>query len=60
MALSVFGLRFLLQAFVYAKSMKKLNEEDLIPWFWLLDIWMFIYQIIFMPALWKKPHQNWN
>lgn len=59
-ALSVFGVRFLLQALVYAKSMKKLNEQDLIPWFWLLDIWMFCYQVLFIPALWKRPNQHWN
>jgi glycosyltransferase involved in cell wall biosynthesis len=59
MALIVFGVRFILQAIVYIKSMKKLNEKDLAPWFWLLDIWMFFYQIIFIPSLWKKPKQNW-
>ncbi len=60
MALAVFGVRFLLQGYVYGKSMNKLNEKDLVPYFWLLDFWMFFYQIIFLPALWKKPHQNWN
>jgi len=60
MTLSVFGVRFLLQALVYAKSMKKLNEQDLAPWFWLLDIWMFFYQILFIPALFKRPKQTWN
>ncbi len=60
MALAVFGVRFLMQALVYAKSMKKLNEADLIPWFWLLDIWMFLYQALFIPALFKKPQQHWS
>jgi hypothetical protein len=60
MALSVFGVRFLLQAFVYSKSMKKLNESDLLPWFFLLDLWMFLYQVLFIPALFKRPQQNWN
>lgn len=60
MPLCVFGVRFLLQALVFAKSMKKLNESDLLPWFWLLDIWQFLYQILFIPALVKKPQQNWN
>lgn len=58
--LCIFGFRFIVQALVYAKSMKKLNEKDLIPWFWLFDIWMFIYQILFIPALFKRPQQNWN
>lgn len=58
--LSVFAVRFLLQAYVYNKTMKKLNEKDLFAWFWLFDIWMFIYHIIFIPALWKKPKASWN
>jgi hypothetical protein len=60
LVLSIFGLRFLLQLLVFAKSMKKLNEKDLLPWFWLLDIWMFLYQILFIPALFKRPKTNWN
>jgi hypothetical protein len=40
--------------------MKKLNESDLFPWFLLLDLWMFLYQVLFIPALFKKPQQNWN
>jgi glycosyltransferase involved in cell wall biosynthesis len=60
LSLGLFGLRFLLQAFVFFKAMKKLNESDLWPWFLLLDIWMFFYYIIFAPSLWKKPRANWN
>jgi hypothetical protein len=60
LALGVFGLRFLTQAIVYFKSMKKLNEKDLFAWFWLLDIWMFFYYLIFAPAIWKKPKKTWN
>jgi len=58
--LCVFGVRFLLQAYTFNKAMKKLNESDLFAWFWLLDIWMFIYHIIFIPALWRKPKASWN
>ena len=58
--LGVFGVRFLVQAIVYYKSMDKLGEKDLFAWWWLLDIWMFLYYIIFLPALWKKPRPNWN
>jgi glycosyltransferase involved in cell wall biosynthesis len=57
--LAVFGIRFLLQAFVLYKSMKKMGEKDLWPWFVLLDMWMFFYYIIFAPALWKRPRKNW-
>ncbi|HVG14483.1 MAG TPA: glycosyltransferase [Chitinophagaceae bacterium] len=55
-----FGIRFFVQAIIMDKSLKQLGEEDLIPWFWLLDIWMFVYYIIFAPALWKKPRKSWN
>jgi len=60
LSLAVFGLRFLLQAFIYYKAMNKLNEKDLFAWWWLLDIWMFFYYIIFMPSLWRKPRKTWN
>ena len=55
MALSVFGFRFLIQAVVLYKSMKKLNEKDLWPWFLFFDIWMFFFYIFTIPAIWKHP-----
>jgi glycosyltransferase involved in cell wall biosynthesis len=58
--LAVFGTRLILQSFIYYKTMKKLNEKDLFAWWLLLDIWMFFYYIIFLPALWKKPRPTWN
>lgn len=54
MVLIIFGVRFLLQAFVFYPAMKKLNERDLFPYFLLLDVWMFFYYLIFVPTLWKK------
>ncbi len=59
-ALGVFALRFFTQAYVQYKCMKKLNEQDLFGWWWLFDIWMFIYYCIFAPSLWKKPKKSWN
>ena len=59
-ALITFGIRFLIQAFVFFKSMKKLGEVDLFPFFWLWDLWMFFYYIIFMSSIWKKPKTQWN
>lgn len=58
--LGVFLLRFITQAWLFYRSMEKLNEKDLWRWWWLLDIWMFLYYLIFAPAIWKKPRQNWN
>lgn len=60
MALAVFGVRLLVQAAVWNKTMKRLNESDLWPWFLFLDIWMFFYYLLFVPALWKKPAKSWN
>lgn len=58
--LGIFGLRFISQAIIQYKTMQKLGEKDLFGWWWLLDIWMFLYYCIFAPAIWKKPRQNWT
>lgn len=58
-ALGLFGIRLLLQGFVLYRSMKKMGEEDLWPWFILLDMWMFFYYILFAPALWRSPRKGW-
>ncbi len=58
-ALAVFGVRLLLQGYVLWKSMKKMGEKDLWPWFIFLDMWMFFYYIIFAPALWRRPQNKW-
>jgi len=60
MPLAVFGVRFLVQAFIYFRTMKKLNELDLWPWFLFFDIWMFFYYLFFVPSVWRKPSKNWN
>ena len=60
LALSVYGLRFIMQAIVSYKSMRKLNEQDLFPFFWLLDIWQFFYYIVFSITLVKKPRSTWK
>ena len=58
--LVAFAVRLTVQAVIWNKAMKKLNETDLFPWFFLWDIWMFIYYIIFAPALWRRPKRTWN
>jgi len=60
LALSVFGVRFIVQAIVSFKTMKKLDEKDLLPIFWLLDIWQFFYYLIFSATLLKKPRSTWK
>jgi glycosyltransferase involved in cell wall biosynthesis len=59
-ALSLYGVRLIVQGIVFQKSMRRLGEEDLFPWWWLLDIWMFLYYLIFSSAIWKKPRKSWK
>lgn len=58
--LGIWGLRLLLQGFVFFKSMKKLGEADLFVYYWLWDIWMFFYYSLFISSLWKKPKNQWS
>ncbi|HEY0058003.1 MAG TPA: glycosyltransferase [Flavisolibacter sp.] len=60
LALVPFVLRLLVQAIIWQKAMKRLGEHDLFPLFFLWDIWMLFYYILFAPALWKKPKKTWN
>ena len=59
-ALSVLGLKLIIQAVILKKTMKQLNENDLWPFFIFFDIWMFFYYIITLPAIFKKPKQKWD
>jgi cellulose synthase/poly-beta-1,6-N-acetylglucosamine synthase-like glycosyltransferase len=58
--LAVFALRLVFQSVIYFGAMRKLREQDLFPWWWLLDLWMFFYYFIFLPALWRKPRPAWG
>jgi glycosyltransferase involved in cell wall biosynthesis len=58
--LAVFGFRAIIQGIMLYKSMKKLNEADLWPYYIFFDIWMFIYYVLFVPALWKQPKKQWS
>ena len=60
MSLLVFLLRFIVQAFVFYPTMKKLNEQDLYPLFLFFDLWMFFYYFIFAATLLKKPAAGWK
>ena len=59
-ALTVFGVRFLVQLFVMYPVMKKLNEQDLLPLILFFDIWMFFYYLLFSFALLQKSKQEWK
>jgi glycosyltransferase involved in cell wall biosynthesis len=56
----IFLIRMLSQAFIFYKSMQRLDEKDLFKWWWILDLWMLFYYLIFAPALWKTPKKSWN
>lgn len=60
LALIVFGVRFLVQLFIFFPIAKKLDEKDLLPLVLFFDIWMFFYYLIFSVALFKKPSQGWK
>lgn len=59
-SLIIFAIRFLIQFFIFYKTMNKLDEKDLLPWFFILDIWMFLYYIIFSFAMIRKPGKTWK
>ncbi len=58
-SLVIFGGKLIIQGIIWYKSMKKLDEAGLWPFFLFFDIWMFFYYLLFVPALWKRPKKNW-
>lgn len=60
LSLIILGGWLIIQGIIYAKTMKKLGENDLVPMFIFFEIWMFFYYIIFAPALVRKPRQTWK
>jgi len=59
-ALGVLALRWIMVGITWHKTMKRLDEKDLFPIFWLLDIWQFFYYLIFSVTLFKRPATNWE
>ncbi len=59
-ALGLYLARLITQGIVWNKTMDKLQEKDLFPIFWLLDMWQFVYYIIFSFALIRKPKSTWK
>ncbi|MFM7710666.1 MAG: glycosyltransferase [Ferruginibacter sp.] len=58
--LSVYGGRMLLQGFIHFRVSRKLNEPDLFPLFPFFDLWMFLYYLLFLPSLIRKPRPTWK
>lgn len=59
-ALGIYLFRLIVIGVIWKKAMAQLNENDLWPYFIFFDIWLFIYNLLFVPALWKKPKKTWN
>jgi cellulose synthase/poly-beta-1,6-N-acetylglucosamine synthase-like glycosyltransferase len=59
-SLIIFIGKFIIQFIIYAKSLIKLNEKDLMPLILIFDLWMFFYYLLFATALVKKPRQAWK
>jgi glycosyltransferase involved in cell wall biosynthesis len=57
---SLWSVRFIVQATILRGAMKKLNELDLWPWFFLFDLWSILYYLFTLPSVWKAPNKNWN
>ena len=58
--LIIFGARTIVQAFIFYKTMKRLNEKDLFIWFLFFDVWMFFYYLSFSFSLFKRPRDSWK
>ncbi len=58
--LGVLGLKLIVQSVVYFKTLSKLGEKDLFIMSFLFDMWMFVYYLIFAPALLLKPKTAWK
>ncbi len=54
------AFKYIIQGWIYYRTMKKLQVIDLWKWFILLDMWSFFYYLLFTPALWKKPRRQWT
>ncbi|WP_344979596.1 glycosyltransferase [Compostibacter hankyongensis] len=52
--------RLLVQGLVYAGSLRKLGEKDLFLYCWLFDVLLFLYYIVFAPAVYFKPKMRWK
>ncbi|WP_346237147.1 glycosyltransferase [Niabella insulamsoli] len=52
-------IKSMAQYIIFSKAMRKLNESDLIKWIFFMDLWMFVYYLMFAGTLWKKEKKTW-
>lgn len=58
--LGIIGGKLLIQSVITYYALKKLDEKDLFVYSWLMDILMFLYYVIFTPALFFKSKNKWK
>ncbi|WP_343703390.1 glycosyltransferase [Chitinophaga sp.] len=59
--LYILGGKILVQSIITWLALRKLDEKDLFWYSWLMDILMFLYYVIFTPALFfKKGRSKWK
>jgi hypothetical protein len=58
--LCIYGGRMVIQGLIYFRSMNKLKEKDLFWIFPLLDIWQWLYYLLFADTLLRKPQYFWK
>ncbi|WP_341841280.1 glycosyltransferase [Chitinophaga caseinilytica] len=56
--LGILGLRIITQTIISGFALKTLDERDLFWYVWLMDILMFLYYVIFTPALFFAKGKN--
>ncbi|GAA0523467.1 glycosyltransferase [Chitinophaga japonensis] len=57
--LIAFGSRLLVQTVISFFALRKLGEGDLFKLSWFMDLFMWLYYIIFAPALFFKSKNKW-
>jgi len=58
--LSFYGGRLVVLGAVYYPAMKKLKEQDLFWLYPLLDLWQWLYYILFSGMLMRPPKNSWK
>ena len=57
--LGIYVFKLIIQMCIFYPTLKKLNELDLFVMSFFQDALFFIYYIITLPSIWKKPAKNW-
>lgn len=58
--IGIFILRWIISGMIWSGALKKLNEKNLFWYCIPLEMLMWLYYLIFTPALMRKPKKSWN